>query len=79
MRFAVHSTLDVPLIVDASDPFTALRLGFQLLERESRLGHVLFDLRHGGMLVVSDVERNEHYAVVRVAFGVAAEDLRVAA
>ena len=70
MRFAFHSTVETTLKVDASDPFTALRMGFELLEREGRLAHLLFDMRADGMLLASDVERNEHYAVVRVAFGV---------
>ncbi len=63
-RFTIHSTIEVPVTVDAGDPWQALRLGMQILGRDHRLARVTFDLRKDGMVIASDGEHNEHFAVV---------------
>lgn len=62
-RYAIHSTLEGPMVVDAENRERALYLGLMLLERTHRIENLAFEYTEDGTLFATDVDSNEHFAV----------------
>lgn len=62
-RYAIHSTLEGPLIVETNSLERALFIGLQLLERDHRIEELSFERGADGTLFAKDVSAEEHFAV----------------